>query len=99
MIRAAAVAHPEVQEALKDSLEPIILLLCSLFQRLKLKDEPFSVFMSATSSEMDTLASFLVQIQPDIDPSSCAKSNLDRLPVLKQFLNHCCQTRHYSFAF
>ena len=32
-----------------------------------------------------------------IDPSSCAKSDLDRLPFLKQFLNHCCQTSHYSF--
>ena len=44
----------------------------------------------------DTLASFLAQT--GIDPSSCAKSDLDRLPVLKQFLNHCCQTRHYSFC-
>lgn len=61
-----------------------------------LKDEQFSVFTSATSSEMDTLASFLAQT--GINPSSCAKSDLDRLPVLKQFLNHCCQTRHYSFC-
>ena len=34
-----------------------MLLLCSLFQRLKLNDEPFTVFTSASSSEMDTLAS------------------------------------------
>ena len=58
-IREAAVMHPELKEALKDSLEPVILLLCSLFQRLKLKGEPFSVSTSATSSEMDKLASFL----------------------------------------
>lgn len=89
-IRAAAVAHPEVQEALKDSLEPVKLLVCSLFQRLKLKDKPFSVFTSATSSEMDTLASFLAQIQP----TSCAMSDLAKLPDLKQFLDHCCQIRH-----
>ena len=61
----------------------LLKMVCSLFQRLKLKDEPFSVFMSATSSEIDTLASFLSQIQPGIDPSSCVKSDLDRLPVLK----------------
>ncbi len=78
-IRAAAVAHPNVQEALIDSL------VCS-FQRLKLKDEPFSVFTFATSSQIDTLASFLAQIQPGIDPSCCAKSDIDSLPVLKQFL-------------
>ena len=51
MIRAAIAAHPEVQEALRDSLEPVTLLVCSLFQKLKLKGEPFSVFTSATSSE------------------------------------------------
>lgn len=97
-IRAAAVAHLEVQEALKDSLKPVKLLVCSLFQRLKLKNEPFSVFTSVTSSEMDTLASFLAQIQPGIDPISCVKSDLAKLPDLKQFLDHCCQTRHYSFS-
>ena len=97
-IREAAVTHPELKEALKDSLEPVILLLCSLFQRLKLKGEPFSVFTSATSSEMDTLASFVTQIDPGINPASCTKSDLAHFPGLKQFLNHCCQTRHYSFT-
>ena len=70
MVRAATVAHPELQEAFKDSLEPVILLVGSLFQRLKLKGEPFSVFTSATSSEMDMLAGFLTQIQSGIDPTS-----------------------------
>ena len=97
-IRDAAVVHPELKEALKDSLEPVIVLLCSLFQRLKLKGEPFSVFTSATSSEMDTLASFLAQIDLGIDPASCTKSDLAKLPGLKQFLDQCCQRRHYSFT-
>ena len=37
----SAVLHSDFQEALKDSLEPVIELLCSSFQRLKLKDGPF----------------------------------------------------------
>ena len=37
----SAVLHSDLQEALKDSLEPVIELLCSSFQRLKLKDGPF----------------------------------------------------------
>ena len=78
----AAVVHLEVREALKDSLEPVMLLLCSLFQRLKLKDEPFSVFTSGSYSEMDTLASVLAQTEPGTDPTSCSKINLADFPVL-----------------
>ena len=91
----AAVTEPELKVALKDSLEPVIVLLTSLFQWLKLKDEPFTVFTSATSSEMDTLDAVLRQIQPDIDPLNCT---LPGLTGLKQFLDHCCQSRHYSFS-
>ena len=97
-ICTAAAVHPEVRGALKDSLEPVILLVCSLFQRLKLKDEPFSIFTSASTSEMDTLASYLAQIEPGIDPVSCTKADLVRFPSLKQFLDHCCRIRRYSFS-
>ena len=41
--------------------------------------------------------SFVTEIQPGIDPASCIKPHLDALPGLKQFLNHCCQSKHYSF--
>ena len=34
-IRESAVMCSDLQEVLKDSLEPVIVLLCSLFQRLK----------------------------------------------------------------
>ena len=51
-IHESAVLCSDLQEALKDSLEPVIVLLCSLFQRLKFKDEPFSVFTSASTQEM-----------------------------------------------
>ena len=36
-VRESAVLRSDLQESLKDSLEPVIVLLCSLFQRLKLR--------------------------------------------------------------
>ena len=94
-IHAAAAAHPEIRGALKDSLEPVILLVCSLLQRLKLKDEPFLIFTSASTSQKDTLAGYLAHIEPGVDPVSCMKADLVRFPSLKQFLHHCCQIRHF----
>ena len=82
-ICAAAAAHPEVQGVLKDNLEPVILLVCSLFQRLKLMDEIFLIFTSGSTSELDTLASYLAQIEPGIDPVFCLKADLVRFPESK----------------
>ena len=97
-IRAAAASHPQLKEAFKDSLEPVILLLSSWFQRLKLKGEPFTVFTSATSNDLDTLGGFLRQIQPDIDPATISKTSLPKFSGLQNFLDHCCRSRHYSFS-
>ena len=50
-IRTAAKNYPALQDEFRDSVQPPIILLSSLFQRLKLKDEPFTLFQSSTSSE------------------------------------------------
>ena len=97
-IRAAAASNPQLREAFKDSLKPVILLLSSLFQRLKLKGEPFTVFTSATSNDLDRLEGFLRQIQPDIDPATISKTSLPKFSGLQNFLDHCCRSRHYSFS-
>lgn len=97
-IRESAVSNSNLQGGLKDSLEPVIVLLCSLFQKLKLKDEPFAVFTSASIEEMDTLASALQEVEDGIDPTSFNRSNLPGFPKLNEFFSHCCQRRHYSFC-
>ena len=43
-IRTAAKTHPTLRDEFRDSTQPSIILLSSLFQRLKLKDEPFTLF-------------------------------------------------------
>ena len=97
-IREAASRNPKLKDALKDSLEPVIVLLSSLFQRLKLKGEPFAVFTSATSDDLERLQAVLEQVQPDINLENVSKKTLPSLPRLQCFLDHCCQSRHYSFC-
>ena len=97
-IREAASRNPKLKDALKDSLEPVIVLLSSLFQRLKLKGEPFAVFTFATSDDLERLQAVLEQVQPDISLENVSKKTLPSLPRLQCFLDHCCQSRHYSFC-
>ena len=97
-IREAASLNPQLKDALNDSLEPVIILLSSLFQRLKLKDEPFTVFTSATPDDLEELQAVLIQLQPDIDLAKVSKKNLPSLPHLQSFITHCCKCTHYSFS-
>ena len=98
-IRAAAKNHPGFKDEFADSVQPPILLLSSLFQRLKLKDEPFYLFPSSSSSEVELFLNTIKQIEPDIQPTKCTKAaELATFPKLKEFFEHCCHKRHYMFS-
>ena len=92
------VLHSDLQEAMKDSIEPVIVLLCSLFQSLKLKYKPSSVFTSVSTQEMNTLANTLQEIEDGIDPMACNRLKLPGFPNLDEFFSHCYQMRHYNFC-
>lgn len=51
-IRAKAEAYPELQDALKNSIESTQLLVNSLFQRLKMNDKYLESFSSATGEDI-----------------------------------------------
>jgi len=71
-------------------------LLSSLFQRLKLKDEPFYLFPSSSSSEVELFLNAIKQIESDIQPTKCTKAaELATFPKLKEFFEH---KRHYMFS-
>ena len=42
-----------LKEEWEDSIEPVIVLMSSVFQRLSLKDKAFSIFPAATDHEME----------------------------------------------
>ena len=49
--QAANTEYPSFKDAFQDSIEPVKVLLASVFQRLKLKDQPMNSFSQASPSE------------------------------------------------
>lgn len=81
-----------------DSLQPLKALLESLFLRLKLKQQPFKVFHAASSAEMDSLWSHILNIDGQLSREDTTAKIVPQRPGLKKFLEHCCRERSYSFS-
>lgn len=88
---------PGIQEALCDSLESVKLLMSSTFQRLVLKEKHFQVFEAASKHEMEGLWNFVGDMDPNLEIDT-KKKDVNNCLILKAFLEHCCQIRHYSFS-
>ena len=80
-------------------IEPVKVLLESLFQRLGLKDRPFQFFHSASSSELDTFWNVILHVESSLTRSDTRATVLKEKTALKAFLEHCCLERHYMFCF
>ena len=91
-------SNPGFEEALCDSLESVKLLMSSVFQRLVLKDKPFQIFKAASKHQMDALWNVVGDVDPNLKVHMKGKKDLRKCPVLKAFMDHCCQIRHYSFS-
>lgn len=90
---------PEIVSAVRDCIEPVKILLSTIFQRLKLHDKPFQSFAAATEDQMKDLWSELESIDVSLKyGTQYRKKCLDSHPSLVEFINHCCQVRHYSFT-
>ena len=62
-IRTACSNHPGLKEAIVMSIEPVKILLESLFVRLELKEKPFQVFHSSSLPELDEFWNVILQIE------------------------------------
>lgn len=97
-MRKAAEKYPNFREDTLDSMASVKVLLTDLFQRLQLKDEPFSVASAATIPDIEAICEFVTRIDTELDcTGSMRKSILSTHPVFKQFYDHCCRSRHYFF--
>lgn len=97
-VRKAVQANQGLKEGLEDSMEPLKILMASVFQRLSLKDKPFSIFTAATAHEMEAFFSYLIDIDANLTPADRSKNCLSQRPELKKFMDHCCFIRKYVFG-
>ena len=97
-VRRQAEVSPGFKDAFVDSIEPVKVLLQSLFGRLELKGERFLCFNSADSVSMDTLWNELLLIDSTLTQGLTKKACVSKHPKLEHFLRTHCQVRHYSFV-
>lgn len=91
-------ATSDCKEEVKESLKPALQLLRDITSRLKLKGESFIPVESADNQEIEDFWEVLLLVEDSLQQSDSAKAILSSRPKLKEFLEHCCQQRHYSFC-
>ena len=89
----------EIVQSVLDSIEPVKELLSSIFRRLELHDRNFLMYPSASEEEMVQMWSILKSLDPSLVYNNVYRqASLKKLIQLDTFLQHCCQSRHYSFS-
>lgn len=97
-IRELAKSVPGLEQEILDSLEQPKTLVASLFSRLKLKDEPFSVFVAASEEEIESVWENVKLIDSSLKRSDTTKRLLEGKKPLQYFLASHCKVRHYMFS-
>ena len=98
-MRAAAEKEPTLVDAVRDSVEPVKILISDIIRRLQLKGRSFEVFSAASEQEIEEVWNSLHAIDSTLNlRDKHQKGSLSSHPSLKAFLSHCCQERHYSFC-
>lgn len=98
-LRSEAEKNPEVKVAIIDSIEPVKVLLSTVFQRLSLHDKKFKMFTAANDEKLRELWSELHTIDPTLEYGKVYRqASLKELAGLATFLQHCCCSRHYCFS-
>ena len=98
-LRSLSLRNNEIVQTVLDSIEPVKDILCSIFRRLELHDRNFLMYPSASEEEMVEMWSILKSVDPSLDYGNVYRqASLKKLVKLDTFLQHCCQSRHYSFS-
>ena len=85
--------------AILDSIAPVKILLTDIMHRLELHGNKFQTYCAASDESLKSLWSELIGVDQALDYGGCyRKASLEKYPGVVEFLKHCCQSRHYSFA-
>lgn len=88
----------QFNEAFLDSIAPVKALFSGVFQRLKLKDDPFQVLLAATDTEVEELWNNILTVESTLTQKDTTKKSLSSKKKLQEFPEHRCCAQHYSFA-
>lgn len=73
-------------------------LLGSMIRRLQLYEQYFNTFQSASDSEIEAFWEILLTVDGLLTREDTTKASLQKLPVLNQFISHCCVFKKYSIT-
>ena len=96
-IRKLPGTHPEIENAWRDSVQPIIQLINSQFQRLSLKGKPVQSGESTLKAEIDVMSALIFTVDSSVDHSNLRKKDIEKNVQLTQFLATHTGSRHYTF--
>lgn len=83
---------------IQDSLSPVKILLCSIFNRLKLHDEFIHTFAAATGDELSEFWSAIISLDATLSEKGVYRQEtIDKHAKVIEFIGHCCQSSHYTF--
>ena len=98
-LRKLAAKGNYVVSSVADSLSPVKLLLTQIMFRLVLKEKQFSVFTSATPSEINEFWTAILALESTLNVNQkINRANLEDYSNVRAFIDHCCVSAHYSFG-
>ena len=98
-LRKVVEKNHSVKDGTLDSVSPVKVLMSCVFQRLELKGQKFQCFTAATEADIEEFWLSLKSVDASVTPEEkWVKALLPQHPKIKEFIEHCCQLRHYSFC-
>ena len=89
--------HLEVQKEVIQSVSSVKELLGSMFERMKLNGQSFTVQESASEEEISSLWSEIIQIDEILRRSDTTKASIKNKTKIINFLETHCSQKHYVF--
>jgi hypothetical protein len=97
-LRKIASSLSGIKQAVRGSLSPVKTLLCNIFSRLKLHDNYFRTYESATEDELSNFWTALIALDATLQEGGhYRKNNISQHEFVSKFIAHCCQASMYSF--
>ena len=98
-LRTAAQKKPELIDSVLDSMSPVKIVITDVIRRLSLKGKHFEVYSAASMQAIEEMWDSLHSVDTSLKfGDKFQKGSLSSHPSLKDFLDHCCRQRHYSFS-